>query len=127
MPLFVALSECFEGKAWNRWPTDLRDRNPEALRDARRQCQERIDFELFTQYLFSRQWMELKKHCNGLGIQIFGDVPIYVNLDSSDVWTHPDLFRLDAEKNPVTVAGVPPDYFSSTGSSGGTPCTVGTD
>lgn len=84
-------------------------------------CIESIKQEEFNQYLFARQWQDLKGYCNQRGIQIFGDIPIYVNLDSADVWANPDMFKLDSEKRPVFVAGVPPDYFSATGQLWGNP------
>jgi 4-alpha-glucanotransferase len=119
--LFMALKERFQGRPWNEWPADLRDRSPDLLRAAREELRERVAFEQFVQYLFHGQWMSLREHCRQAGVGIFGDLPIYVTHDSSDVWTHPDLFHLDARKIPVSVAGVPPDYFSRTGQLWGNP------
>jgi len=119
--LFVALKDRFQGRPWNRWPPELRDRDPDAVRVARTELSERVGFEQFVQYLFHRQWTSLRKHCTGREVRLFGDLPIYVNLDSADVWTHPGLFHLDDAKNPVSVAGVPPDYFSRTGQLWGNP------
>ena len=119
--LFVALKERYQGRPWNRWPRELRDRDPAALEAARKALCGRVGFERFVQYLFHGQWVSLREHCTGLGVRIFGDLPFYVNHDSADVWTHPELFRLDGDGNPVTVAGVPPDYFSRTGQLWGNP------
>lgn len=119
--LFVALRERFDGRPWQEWPPDLRDRNPESLRAARESLAERVEQERLLQYLFENQWVALKESCNRRNIQIFGDLPIYVNLNSADVWTHPGLFKLDLEKRPTVVAGVPPDYFSETGQYWGNP------
>ncbi|MBU0755602.1 MAG: 4-alpha-glucanotransferase, partial [Planctomycetes bacterium] len=80
-----------------------------------------IDSASCLQYLFFRQWFSLKKYCNERGIQIIGDLPIYIDYDSADVWAHPELFKLDPEKRPYVVAGVPPDYFSETGQRWGNP------
>jgi 4-alpha-glucanotransferase len=80
-----------------------------------------LEREKFLQYLFFKQWFSLKKYCNDKGIRLIGDIPIYVNYDSVDVWTHPDLFKLDKDKKPTFVAGVPPDYFSKTGQLWGNP------
>jgi len=119
--LFAALRTHFQKRPWNRWPTEIRDRNPEALRQAREQLRDQVEIEKFLQHLFHRQWLALKNTCNRKGIRILGDIPIYVNFDSADVWTHCGLFHLDEEKNPLTVAGVPPDYFSKTGQRWGNP------
>jgi 4-alpha-glucanotransferase len=99
----------------------LRDRDPDALRWEKERLNDRIQEHKFFQYLFFKQWSSLKKYCTGRGIKILGDVPIYVVYDSADVWMHPNLFNLDEEKKPVTVAGVPPDYFSKTGQLWGNP------
>jgi 4-alpha-glucanotransferase len=119
--LFVALKEEFKGRPWNEWPGNLRDREPEALLFAKERLSERIQKEKFLQYLFFKQWSSLRKYCTERGIKIIGDIPIYVVHDSADVWMHPNLFNLDHEKRPVTVAGVPPDYFSKTGQLWGNP------
>lgn len=119
--LFVALKERHDGLPWNEWPGPLRDREEEALRSAREALHDRVEDERILQFLFHRQWVRLRQYCNERGIQIFGDLPIYVNLDSADVWTHPGLFKLDASMRPTLVAGVPPDYFSETGQRWGNP------
>ena len=119
--LFVALKEEFKGRPWSGWPEKLRDREPDALRRIKDRLRERIEEQRFFQYLCFKQWSSLKKYCNGRGIKMIGDVPIYVVYDSAEVWMHPNLFNLDSERNPVTVAGVPPDYFSETGQLWGNP------
>jgi 4-alpha-glucanotransferase len=121
LALFVALKERFDGRPWQEWPPDLRDRDPGSLDAARRSLADRIEQERVLQYLFEKQWVALRRACNQRDIYIFGDMPIYVNLDSADVWTHPELFKLDEAKRPTAVAGVPPDYFSETGQRWGNP------
>jgi 4-alpha-glucanotransferase len=119
--LFVALKAHLGRTVWREWPEPLRDRAPRALEEMRTHLRERIEREKLLQYLFSIQWRALREYCNRKGILIFGDVPIYVNYDSADVWAHPHLFKLDHEKRPYVVAGVPPDYFSETGQLWGNP------
>jgi len=119
--LFVALKEHFNGSLWVEWPEDVRYRRDDALNHYRHSLAERILKEKFLQFLFFRQWLDLRKYCNERQMQIIGDIPIYVNYDSADVWSHPDIFKLDHEKRPVFVAGVPPDYFSDTGQLWGNP------
>jgi 4-alpha-glucanotransferase len=119
--LFTAIRSDMSGRAWADWPEELRDRHSEALRAMQDKLYDRVGMEKFLQYLFFRQWSEVRRYCNQKGIQIIGDIPIYVNDDSADVWMNPELFSLDAQKRPVVVAGVPPDYFSSTGQRWGNP------
>ena len=119
--LFAALKEAQGGAAWTRWPQPLASRDAQALEAARRELADRIELHVFGQFLFERQWQRLKRRANDLGIQILGDLPIYVAHDSADVWAHPELFELDSEGNPHVVAGVPPDYFSLTGQRWGNP------
>lgn len=119
--LFLALKSRFQGRPWNTWPDPLRDREPEALAAAWREHEEAIERTRVVQYLFFRQWQQLRSYCNERGIEMVGDVPIYVVLDSVDVWVSPELFKLDEEKRPIFVAGVPPDYFSETGQRWGNP------
>jgi len=119
--LFASLKEHYQGMVWSEWPPELRDRKPGALQSWKGEHHERIEREVFIQYLFSRQWLALKTYCNAKGIEIIGDMPIYVVYDSAEVWAHPELFNLDDEKRPLTVAGVPPDYFSETGQLWGNP------
>jgi 4-alpha-glucanotransferase len=119
--LFVALKGHFNGKAWSAWPPEVRDRQPEALQILKEKLYDTIEQEKFLQYLFFRQWFALKGYCNEKGVQIIGDMPIYVDYDSADAWTHPTIFKLNAERQPEAVAGVPPDYFSATGQLWGNP------
>ncbi len=119
--LFVALKAHFRGQAWCEWPPEVRDRGPQAIKSSRQKLHDAIEMEKFLQYVFARQWSQLKGYCNGKGIQIIGDTPIYVDYDSVDVWTNCELFKLDSGRKPYVVAGVPPDYFSSTGQLWGNP------
>lgn len=118
---FVALKSHFKGLAWNEWPAEVRDRKRGALQSLRRELHDSIEKERFLQHLFFNQWFALKQYCNEKGIGIIGDMPIYVDYDSVDVWTHPEIFKLDKNKRPIAIAGVPPDYFSATGQLWGNP------
>jgi len=119
--LFMALKEAHEGAGWHAWPADLVLRKPAALEKARRNLTGSIGRQKFGQFLFTRQWTDLKRHAHERGIKLIGDVPIFVSIDSADVWANPDLFQLDEERKPTVVAGVPPDYFSATGQLWGNP------
>lgn len=119
--LFIALKDHFQGKKWSEWPLEVRDQDPDAMEEQKKSLQERVEREKFLQYLFTQQWFALKQYCHQKGIQIIGDMPIYVDYDSVDCWTHPELFKLDSQKRPYAVAGVPPDYFSETGQLWGNP------
>lgn len=119
--LFSVLKKRFGGKSWNRWPEEIKNRNPGVLKELRKQYRGEIEFEKFSQYLFFKQWLSLKKHCNENNISIIGDIPLYVSYDSADVWSNPKLFKLDEKKIPKFVSGVPPDYFSPTGQLWGNP------
>lgn len=110
-----------EGTPWFQWDPGLRDREPRAMERARRELRDELGFLQFQQYLFDKQWRELRVICAGLGIGLIGDIPIFVAHDSADVWQHRDIFRLDEEGMPTVVAGVPPDYFSKTGQRWGNP------
>lgn len=119
--LFSAIKSHFQGKVWSEWPDELRDRKKEATQDMSGRLMDELNKQKFIQFIFFQQWFLLKRYCNSLGIQVIGDIPIYVNYDSADVWTRPDIFKLDGKKRPVFVAGVPPDYFSKTGQLWGNP------
>ncbi|MBM4325483.1 MAG: 4-alpha-glucanotransferase [Deltaproteobacteria bacterium] len=119
--LFVVIKKHLKGKAWVEWEKGLRDRNPESLEVIKKNLRNEIVQEKFFQYLFFKQWFSLKSYCNQKGIQFIGDVPIYVNHYSTDVWAHPEIFNLNKEGKPIGVAGVPPDYFSKTGQLWGNP------
>jgi 4-alpha-glucanotransferase len=118
---FRALKDAHGGRAWNEWEPLLARRDPAALRGARQLLGEEIEAEKFYQFLFFKQWVALKAYCNERGIRIVGDIPIFVALDSADVWTNPDQFKLHRDGTPIVVAGVPPDYFSNTGQLWGNP------
>lgn len=119
--LFRAIKNSQAGKVWSEWDEPLRKREPTALDKAREDLRDQIEAQKFFQYLFFKQWIKLKAYCAEKKIKIIGDLPIFVAYDSSDVWTHPDLFKLDEEGHPRVVAGVPPDYFSKTGQLWGNP------
>ncbi len=119
--LFSALKRRFGGKSWLEWDRDTRMREPGALAAARRDLSEETAFARYVQFLFFRQWERVKRLANGRGIRVLGDIPIYVALDSADVWANARLFCLDAEGRPLAVAGVPPDLFSATGQLWGNP------
>jgi 4-alpha-glucanotransferase len=119
--LFMALKEDHDNGAWTEWPHPLRIRDTKALAAARVELAEEIQFHQFMQFLFFRQWDGIRNHCREAGIRLIGDVPIFVALDSADVWSHQKLFHLDADCAPTVVAGVPPDYFCETGQLWGNP------
>lgn len=119
--LFAALKRRLGGRAWTDWPEPLRRREAAAIREAKRSLGREIRRERVAQYLFDRQWRALRRRARRLGVSMFGDLPLFVAHDSADVWARPGLFRLDAAGRPEVVAGVPPDYFSSTGQRWGNP------
>lgn len=120
--LFYALKKHFGGGSWMDWPVEaLRMRQPAAMAEYRGKLAEDIGYQVFVQYLFFRQWRQLKAYANSQGIQLFGDMPIYVAMDSADCWANPGIFQLDRERRPLWVAGVPPDYFSADGQLWGNP------
>lgn len=119
--LFMAVKDANNGNAWNTWNEPLRTRDKSALDQARADLAEGIQRHSFYQFIFRRQWESLRKYTNDKGIKIIGDAPIFVAYDSSDVWSHPELFFLDEVGNPTVVAGVPPDGFSATGQLWGNP------
>ncbi|KJS80048.1 MAG: 4-alpha-glucanotransferase [Peptococcaceae bacterium BICA1-8] len=119
--LFMALKNYFGGSSWNQWDKLVAKRDEAALNRYRALLQDEIQYQKFLQFKFFSQWLELKEYTNLKGIKIIGDIPIFVALDSSDVWANPHLFCLDEAQNPLNVAGVPPDYFSKTGQLWGNP------
>jgi 4-alpha-glucanotransferase len=119
--LYRALKERFGGEPWNRWPTGLAGREQEALAEARRELARGIRLHEFGQYLFDQHWAEVRRYARRAGVEILGDIPIFVSHDSADVWANQDLFHLDEHGDPSVVAGVPPDYFSETGQLWGNP------
>ncbi len=118
--LFMALKNHFQ-QPWNEWPDDIRRREPNALEYWSRELEPQSRTQRLLQYLFWKQWTELKNYANQRQVGIIGDMPIFVAYDSADVWANPDLFYLDEQGNPTVVAGVPPDYFSETGQRWGNP------
>lgn len=119
--LFRALKSKHDESVWNTWPKKLVKRDKHALEEAFRELHSEIDFHRFLQFEFFRQWHQLKDYANSKGVQILGDIPLYVSLDSVDVWANQDIFLLDGDSKPTKVGGVPPDYFSETGQLWGNP------
>jgi 4-alpha-glucanotransferase len=119
--LYRALKDAQGGKSWNEWEPELTRRDGAALKSARAYLHEQVEAQKFYQFLFFKQWGELKTYCHGRNVKLVGDIPIFVARDSSDVWMNPDEFKLDEAGNPLVVAGVPPDYFSATGQYWGNP------
>jgi len=119
--LFMALKEANGGGAWGGWPEPLRKRNPDSLAEAGQRQSDAVERFSFYQFIFFRQWEALREHAHQRGIQIIGDIPIFIAYDSADVWANPTLFQLDEAGQPTVVAGVPPDYFSPTGQLWGNP------
>lgn len=119
--LYMAIKDDHKGASWDVWEKELRLREPEALALYRKKLAEEILFYKFQQFLFAGQWQKLKQYANEKGIQIIGDIPIYVAFDSADAWAHPELFQFDENCMPTGVAGCPPDAFSATGQLWGNP------
>jgi len=119
--LFMALKRDQGGRPWTDWDAGLARREPDALAAARERLALHVESQRFQQFLFFRQWGAVRQRANANGIQIIGDVPIFVAHDSADVWSHRELFLLDDAGRPTVVAGVPPDYFSTTGQLWGNP------
>ncbi|MBP0973560.1 MAG: 4-alpha-glucanotransferase [Oscillospiraceae bacterium] len=119
--LFMALKAEHGGKAWYEWEKPLAMRDKKAIEEAETRLKDEIELYSFIQFIFSRQWSELKKYANDKHIEIIGDMPIYVSYDSADVWCSPELFALDKEKKPIEVAGCPPDCFAPKGQLWGNP------
>lgn len=119
--LFLALRKKFNLQSWSAWPENYKNRDEQALVDARSDLSEEIAVSKFAQFIFFEQWHDLKKYANSKNVALFGDIPIFVAFDSAEVWAKPHLFKLDEYKNMTVVAGVPPDYFSATGQRWGNP------
>jgi 4-alpha-glucanotransferase len=119
--LFMALKNVHNLVMWTLWEPKYALRDPVALAEARRDLHDEIECQKFIQFEFERQWTELKVRCGRNGIRLMGDLPIYVAQDSSEVWSHPELFDLLSDGTPRVIAGVPPDYFSGTGQCWGNP------
>lgn len=119
--LFMAVKERFDGKQWTEWAEDIRLRWGYSIEYYNKELYFEIEFHKYLQFKFLQQWHELKAYANSKGVQIVGDIPIYVAMDSADVWAHPELFQLDENNQPLAVAGCPPDGFSATGQLWGNP------
>jgi 4-alpha-glucanotransferase len=119
--LYAALKRRFGGTPWSRWPEEYARREKVAMARARRELKRETSFHKFVQYQFFRDWDEVKGAANAAGIEVMGDVPIFVLHNSADVWANQDLFFLDEHGEPTVVAGVPPDYFSEAGQLWGNP------
>ena len=119
--MFMAIRPCFDYACWTEWAEDIRKRWGYSVDYYRTTYKEDMDFYKYIQYLFDRQWKKLKAYANENGIEIVGDIPIYVAFDSADAWANPSLFQFDSENNPSAVAGCPPDAFSEDGQLWGNP------
>jgi 4-alpha-glucanotransferase len=119
--LFMAIKEAQNLRPWYEWDTDIAHRQPQALVRWYGLLKEQIESQKYRQWQFSEQWLSLKRYANQRGIQMIGDIPIFVSLDSADVWANLDLFYIDENLQPTVVSGVPPDYFSKTGQLWGNP------
>lgn len=119
--LFMALKEAHGGASWIEWPAKLRQRDQATLTKARKAHATAVEKQIFRQFLFFKHWNDVRAYANEKGLQIIGDIPIFVAFDSADVWANPELFYMDKEGKPTVVAGVPPDYFSATGQLWGNP------
>ena len=119
--LFMALESAHDGQPWWQWPQVLRTRDPQALAAARREHDGEIAFWRFVQWQFDQQWAIVKTYANARGIAIMGDLPIFIAHHSADCWARPDLYQLDADFQPIVVAGVPPDAFTAEGQRWGNP------
>lgn len=119
--LYMAIKNHFHGETWLTWPEEIRKRDSLTLQKLSEELSEDIDFWKKLQFLFFRQWKQLKAYANEQGIQIIGDLPIYVSIDSADVWSHPEQFQLDENLMPKEIAGCPPDGFAADGQLWGNP------
>lgn len=120
--LFMSLKEAHKQKGWFAWPRELANRQPLALKKAKKQLKERWLYYAFEQFIFAKQWVQLQQKAKERNIRLVGDLPIYVGWDSADVWANQDIFELNPKTHaPINVAGVPPDYFSKTGQRWGNP------
>jgi 4-alpha-glucanotransferase len=119
--LFMAIKGRYEGASWDSWDLPYKNREEETMAKAKEELKEQVESYKFQQFYFDRQWQSLRRYANKNGIEIIGDIPIYVAFDSADTWANPKLFQFDENKEPVSVAGCPPDYFSEGGQLWGNP------
>ena len=119
--LFMAVKEFFGGICWTDWPEDIRLHWQNALDYYREKLYFEVEFQKYLQFQFHTQWHKLKQYANDRGIEIVGDIPIYVSMDGADVWAHPELFQLDGQNRQTRVAGCPPDGFAPDGQVWGNP------
>ena len=119
--LYMAVKESYDLQPWSQWDGEVMKRDPGVLDNLRASLSEEIENQKYLQWQFFEQWLAIKQYANRLGIQIIGDIPIFVSMDSADVWANPHLFLFDDELQPVAVSGVPPDHFSETGQLWGHP------
>lgn len=119
--LFMACAIQYNKQPWNTWDADIAQRKPAAIKSYKAKFADRIKRIYWMQYEFNNQWVDLKKYANDNGIRVIGDIPIFVDHNSSDVWANPEYFEVDEKGNRKLVAGVPPDYFSETGQLWGNP------
>lgn len=119
--LFMALKQHFNSRPWHEWDEPIMRRVPEAIAEWRAALHDVVDNQKYRQWQFFRQWLSLRQYANVRGVRFIGDIPIFVALDSADVWANPHLFHLDDQLKPTVVSGVPPDYFSETGQLWGHP------
>ena len=119
--LYQTLKDAHGGASWTHWDTPCRRRRHSALREAMDNLRQEVQYHRHIQFLFFRQWLDFKRHCNGKGIGLIGDLPMFVNHDSCDVWAHRELFRVDRDGRMKVVSGAPPDAFIATGQKWGHP------
>ena len=118
---YTVLRQRFQSGTWSSWPKELAYREPAALRQLHQESRDEMEVQQAIQFAFNEQWCSLRTYCTKRQISLIGDIAIFVNYDSADVWTHPEIFELDKDLAPMRVAGVPPDYFSATGQRWGNP------
>ena len=119
--LYMAIKEHFNLKSWQEWDEDIKKRTEGSIKHYSKEVKEDVEYWMFIQYIFFKQWYKLKSYANSLGVRIIGDMPIYIAADSVDVWANPQGFLLDKNQVPISVAGCPPDAFSETGQLWGNP------
>jgi len=119
--LFEVLRSSYREQSWTQWPEKLRRRDPSAIEEVKRNKARELMIARAVQFFFFEQWRAMHQYCASRGVKLIGDIAIFVNLDSADVWNHPEIFQLDEDLNPICVSGVPPDFFSTTGQRWGNP------